>query len=183
MSPSISAVMSADESIQNRTVFVCENASSTASLSAVLWPLQSSKSSGHVFLPGSWFQASTVSIDRLKPVLGPVLGPQKHPWRDRPPSSALISPPMVQDPGWSLSGTFCLDLLHLRWDMLGTLVPVIGPSLLLLVWFPPPGPVLETVSAPVCRNPLPLARGVLPTPSSTPSAPCRSWRWCWGGAL
>ena len=33
----------------------------------------------------------TVSIDRLKPVLGPVLDPQQPPWNGRPPTSACGS--------------------------------------------------------------------------------------------
>ena len=110
----------------------------------------------------------TVSIDWLKPVLGPVLGSQQPPWSGPPTSSILVSPPMVQDPGLNPFGEFLpssAPSLRRRgrpprarpWSQ----PPVLGSV-------PAPGPLLEAVSAPVHRNPGCLAQGVLPTPSSIP---------------
>ena len=118
----------------------------------------------------------TVSIDRLKPVLGPVLCPQQPPWRGRPPASTSVPLPMVRDPG-----------LNPFKDILPRSTPKLQrgsrpprgrpqfqpPDLGLL---PAPAPLLEVASAPVRRNPPRLVRRILPAPSSTPSPPRRPWR-------
>ena len=95
----------------------------------------------------------TVSIDLLKPVLGPVLHPQQPPRHGRPPTSALVLLPGVQEPGLNPFG----DILPRSapslprssrpcWARPWSRPPDLGS-------FPALGPVLDTVSAPVCRNP------------------------------
>ena len=118
----------------------------------------------------------TVSINCLKLVLRPVLCPQQPPRQGWPPSSTLVSPPLVRDPG-----------LNPLKDLLPRSAPKsrrgyrpprgrlrFRPPDLSLV--PAPDPLLEVNSAPVCRNPPRLVRRILPAPSSTPSPPCRPWR-------
>ena len=87
-------------------------------------------------------------------------------------SSALVSPPMVQDPGLNPFGEFLPRSAPSLWRgsrppraRLWSWPPVLG-----LV--PAPGPLLEAVSAHVRRNPRRLVQGVLPTFSSIPSPPC-----------
>ena len=118
----------------------------------------------------------TVSIDLLKLVLGPVLCPQQPPRDGRPPSSALVSLPMVQDPGLNPFGEFLPRSAPTLWR--GSRPPKGCP------WSRPPDlglitaptPLLEDVSAPVRRIPQRLVRRILPTPSSTPSPSCRPRR-------
>ena len=105
----------------------------------------------------------TVSIDRLKSVLGPVLCPQQPPRQGRPPSSTLVSLPMVQDP--------CPNPLK---DIMPRSAPTLrrgsrpprgrpwsGPPDLSFV--PSPTSLLEDVSAHVRRNPRCLVWRILPT--------------------
>ena len=108
-----------------------------------------------------------------QPILGPVLDLQHPPRRGQPPTSALVSPPVVQDLGLNLFGEF-LPRSAISLQKSGRpprACPWSWPPVLGSV--PAPGPVLEAVSAPVRRNPQRLARGVIPTPSFIPSPPRR----------
>ena len=122
------------------------------------------------------FKQDTVSIDRLKPVLGPVLCPHQPPRQGWPPVSILVPPPMVQDPGLNPFK----DILPRSASKLRRGYrphrgcPRFWPPYLGLV--PAPAPLLEVASAPVGRNPPRLVRRILPAPSSTLSPPCRPWR-------
>ena len=123
-----------------------------------------------------------VSIDQLKPVLGPVLSPQQPPQRGWPNFSTLVSSPMVWDPGLNPFREFLprsAPSLQ-RGSRPPRARPWSQPPVLSLV--PAPGPLLEAVSAPVHRNPQHLARGVLPTPSSIPSPPRKTSEMMQGGS-
>ena len=81
-----------------------------------------------------------------------------------------LPPPVVQDPGLIPLGDFLprsAPSLQ-RSGRSPRACPYSWPSVLGTV--PALDPVLETVSAPVRRNPRHLVRGILPTPSSIPSA-------------
>ena len=88
-----------------------------------------------IFSLGIGSRQDTVSIDELKPVLGPVLGPQQPPWLGRAPSSALISPPLVQDPGLNPFGEFLSRSAPSLRRSSRLPRAVLGPCLLFSDWF------------------------------------------------
>ena len=138
-------------------MFVCKDASIQPLFQLYPGPYRVLSCQDKFFSLEIGFRQDNVSVDQLKPVLGPVLNPQQPPQHGLPLSSALVSPPVLQDPGLNpfkeflpRSAPSLQSSSRPPWAC-----PWSWPPVLDLV--PALCSVLEAVSAPVRRNPRRLA--------------------------